>query len=107
LTSLPPNEAQERISFQLSAAGFQPTGVQQGRIEAVLVTKKQLNMVVLLILLLIWIIPGIIYAVFAGGSKSHRVVVFFASNGSGTRVSVQGDREAFQALAPALATLPW
>jgi hypothetical protein len=62
---------------------------------------------VLIILLLFWLIPGIIYAVMASGSKTHRVTIYFSPNGSGTRISVQGDREGYQALAPALIQLPW
>lgn len=107
LTSLPPNEAQERISFQLAAVGFQRSYVSQGRLEADLVIKKQPNVFILLILLLIWLIPGIIYAIVASGSKTHHVALFFSPNGSGTRISVQADNEGFQALAPALAQLPW
>jgi|SRR6202171_1464595 len=107
LTSLPPNETQERISFQLAAAGFQPTQVSQGRIDAVLVTKKKPNMLLLILLLLFWIIPGVIYYMMASGSKKHPVTLFFTRNGPGTRVSVQGDSQAFQALAPAMAQLPW
>lgn len=107
LTSLPPNVAEERLAFQLAAVGFQPTHVSQGRLDAVLVIKKQPNVIVLILLLLFWLIPGIIYAIVASGTKTHRVTLYFSPNGSGTRISVQADPVGFQALAPALTQLPW
>lgn len=107
LTPLPPSEAQERLSFQMAAVGFHPTGVSQGRIDAVLAIKKEPNVVIFLLLLLIWIIPGIVYYMLASGTKLHRASIYFAPNGSGTRVAVRGDPGALQALAPLLAQLPW
>jgi len=107
LTSVSPNEAQERIFYQLTAMGLRPQRVTRDRIDFVLVTKKQPNTIVLVVLLLFWIIPGILYWMTASGSKKHGATLYFIPNGSGTRVSMQGDQQAFQALAPALVQLPW
>ena len=108
LTSLPPEVAQERVSIQLSMLGFQPLQVGPGRIDAVAATKGQANGLLVVLLLLVWIVPGIVYWVVASRTTTHRVYLTFVPNGTGTRVGVQSSTpRGYQLIGPALTQLPW
>lgn len=94
--------------MQLAMLGFQPVQVGPGRIDAVAATKGTANGLLVVLLLLIWIVPGIVYWVVASRTTTHRVYLTFVPNGTGTRVGVQSSTpRGYQMIGPALAQLPW
>ena len=107
ITSLPPQEAQNRVYQMLAMAGISSLSTEPGRIRGKLDVKGELNMVLFVVLLLFWIIPGLIYWMSKSKAKRVPVDLLFIPNGSGTRIVVKASGPALDRIGPVLAQLPW
>lgn len=107
LTSLPPQEAQSRVHQMLAMSGVIGLQGEPGRIRGMLETKGEPNMAVFIILLFIWILPGVIYWIRKSKTQRTPIDLLFLPNGAGTRIAIQARGPAMQHLATVLAPLPW
>jgi Protein of unknown function (DUF2510) len=106
-TSLPAAEAQARLSQMLPMAGVTVTQTTPGRIDGMLTVKGEPNVVVLVVLLLVWIVPGLIYWYVKSRPVTERFSLVFVPAATGTRISVQGGPKVMQGLVPVMGQLPW
>jgi Protein of unknown function (DUF2510) len=106
-TSLPAAEAQARLGQMLAMAGVTVTQTMPGRIDGSLTVKGEPNMVVLVVLLLVWILPGLIYWYVKSRPVAQRFGLVFVPAATGTRISVQGGPKVMQGLVPVMGQLPW
>jgi hypothetical protein len=106
-TSLPAAEAQARLSQMLPMTGVTVTQTTPGRIDGSLTVKGEPNVVVLVILLLVWILPGLIYWFVKSRPVTERFSLVFVPVATGTRISVQGGPKVMQGLVPVMGQLPW
>ncbi len=106
-TSLPAAEAQGRLAQMLPMAGGTVTQTTPGRIDGSLTIKGEPNVVVLVILLLVWILPGLIYWYVKSRPVTERFSLVFVPVATGTRISVQGGPKVMQGLVPVMGQLPW
>lgn len=107
LTSLSPNEAQSRMYQMLAMNGITSLQTDPGRIHGTIDIKGEPNMVVFVVLLIIWIIPGVLYWIIKSKGQRIPINMLFLPNGTGTRIAVQANGPALERIAPALAQLPW
>ena len=105
-TSIPAAAAQARWSQMLPMMGVTVTQTTPGRIDGIVTVKREPNVVVLVILLLVWILPGIIYWLAASRPVSERFSVVFVPVATGTRISIQAGPKAMQQLVPVMGQLP-
>ena len=106
-TSLPAAEAQARLSQMLPMAGVTLTQMSPGRIDGSLTVKGEPNVVVLVVLLLVWILPGLIYWYVKSRPVTGRFSLVFVPVATGTRISIQGGPKVMQGLVPVMGQLPW
>ena len=106
-TSLPPAEAQARLSQMLPMAGVTLTQTTPGRIDGSLTVRGEPNVVVLVVLLLVWILPGLIYWYVTSRPVTERFNLMFVPVATGTRISIQGGPKVMQGLVPVMGQLPW
>lgn len=106
-TSLPPAEAQSRVTQILSMSDLTITQVNPGRIDGTVTVKSEPNVVVLIVLLIVWILPGLIYWFVKSKSVTERFSLVFVTVASGTRISIQAAPKAMERLAPVIGQLPW
>jgi hypothetical protein len=106
-TSLPAAEAQARLAQMLSMTGVTLTQTTPGRIDGSLTVKDEPNVVVLVVLLLVWILPGLIYWYVKSRPVTERFSLVFVPVATGTRISIHGGPKAMQGLAPVMGQLPW
>ena len=106
-TSLPAAEAQARLSQMLPMAGVTLTQTTPGRIDGSLTVKCEPNVVVLVVLLLVWILPGLIYWYVTSRPVTERFSLVFVPVATGTRISIQGGPKVMQGLVPVMGQLPW
>jgi hypothetical protein len=106
-TSLPAAEAQARLSQMLPTAGVTVTQTTPGRIDGSLTVKSEPNVAVLVVLLVLWIVPGLIYLFVKSRPVTERFSLVFVPAASGTRISVQGGPKVMQGLVPVMGQLPW
>ena len=106
-TSLPAAEAQARLSQMLPMAGVTVTQTTPGRIDGSLTVKGEPNWIVLVVLLLLWILPGLIYWYVKSRPVTERFSLVFVPVATGTRISIQGGQKVMQGLLPVMGQLPW
>jgi hypothetical protein len=88
-------------------SGVTVTQVTSGRIDGTLTVKGAPNIAVLVILLLVWILPGLIYWYVKARPVTESFSLVFVPVATGTRISVQAGPKAMERLAPAMGQLPW
>jgi hypothetical protein len=106
-TSLPAADAQSRLSQMLPMSGVTVTQVAPGRIDGTLTVKDEPNIALLVILLLLWIVPGLIYWYVKSRPVTDRFSLVFVRVATGTRISVQAGPKAMEQLVPVMGQLPW
>jgi hypothetical protein len=106
-TALPVREAQERLSQILAMSGGMVTQVTPGRMDGYFKVNDEPNIVLLVVLLVIWIVPGLIYWYLKSRPITMPFSLLFAPTANGTRVSVQAGPKAMDHLLPVLGQLPW
>ena len=105
-TSLPAAAAQTPLVSDAPDVGVTVTQTTPGRIDGMLTVKREPNVVVLVILLLVWILPGLIYWFVESKPVSERFSVVFVPVATGTRISIQAGPKAMQQLVPVMGQLP-
>jgi len=106
-TSLPLAEAQREVVRVLPLSGILVKNQQPGQVSAAVPFKGETNVAIVLILCLICLIPGIIYAITSSRTRMLPAVVHLAQSSPGTTViTIQAAPEPRQAVLSALATLP-
>jgi hypothetical protein len=106
-TSLPAAEAQSRLTQILSMSGLTVTQVNPSRIDGTVTVKDEPNTAVLIVLLILWILPGLIYWFVKSRSVTERFSLVFVTVASGTRISIQAGPKAMARLTPVMGQLPW
>jgi hypothetical protein len=106
-TSLAAADAQARLSQMLPMAGVTVTQTTPGRIDGMLTVKSEPNVAVLVVLLILWILPGLIYWYVKSRPVTQRFSLVFVPAATGTRISVQGGPKVMQGLVPVMGQLPW
>jgi Protein of unknown function (DUF2510) len=106
-TSVPAAEAQGRLSQMLPMMGVTVTQTTPGRIDGMLTIKDEPNWVVLVLLLLVWIIPGLIYWYLKSRPVTERFSLVFVPVATGTRISIQAGPKVMERLAPMMGQLSW
>jgi Protein of unknown function (DUF2510) len=106
-TSLPAADAQTRLSQMLPMSGVTVTQVAPGRIDGMVTVKDEPNIVVLIVLLLVWILPGLIYWYMKSKPVTERFSLVFVPVATGTRISVQAGPKTMGRLVPVMGQLPW
>jgi hypothetical protein len=108
MTRLPVAEAQREVVRVLPLAGISVKGEQPGHVQAAVPIKGETNVAVVLILCLICLLPGIIYAITSSKVKMHPAVINLApSSSESTVITIQAQPAARQSVLAALGTLPW
>jgi hypothetical protein len=107
ITSLAAAEAQARVSQMLPMTGATITQTTPGRIDGMLTVKREPNWIVVVLLLLLWIIPGLIYWYVASRPITERFSLVFVPAATGTRISVQTGPKVMEQLIPVMGQLPW
>jgi hypothetical protein len=103
----PAADAQTRLSQLLPMSGVTVTQVTPGRIDGTLTVKDEANIVVLVVLLLAWILPGLIYWHVKSRPVTERFSLVFVPVATGTRISVQAGPKTMERLVPVMGQLPW
>ncbi len=106
-TSLSPAEAQARVTQMLAMSGVTIRQSAPGRVDAAVEIKNEPNWIVVVVLLFIWIVPGVIYWYVKSRPATHGISLVFVPAETGTRIAVQADGPALERLAPVMSQLPW
>jgi len=106
-TSLRPDEVYRRVGPMLEMQGWAVRAPTRDRLELTHTTPGDPSLPVGLLLLLLWIVPGVIYFIVKSRPKVLCASLFLVSEGGGTRISVHGDHEAVQRLNAVMIMLPW
>jgi Protein of unknown function (DUF2510) len=106
-TSVPAAEAQARLSQMLPMMGVTVTQTAPGRIDGMLTVKREPNWIVVVLLLILWIIPGLIYWYVTSRPVTEHFSLVFVPVATGTRISVQAGPKVMAQLAPVMGQLPW
>lgn len=106
-TSLRPEEVSRRLGQMLEMQGWAVAAPTRDRLELTHSTPGNPNTLIGLLLLLLWLVPGIIYFIVKSRPKVVRASLMLIPDGDGTRISVQGDPEAVQRLGGVMVMLPW
>jgi hypothetical protein len=78
-----------------------------GRFDITLSVPGNPNTLVGLLLLLLWLVPGIIYFIVKRRPTLLLATITFVPTDNGTRIAMQGDADAIQRLGPIMVMLPW
>ncbi len=106
-TSLRPDEASRRLGQMLQMQGWVVAAPTPDRLQLTQSIKGVPNTLIGLLLLLLWIIPGIIYFIVKSRTTVVRASLTLIPDGNGTRISVQGSPETMQRLGGVMVMLPW
>ena len=106
-TTLPPAEAQVRLVQALSMHGARIEMSGQGQIRATVDIKGKVSIPLLGILLFFFVVPAIVYWVYAERPQPHSVTFTIAACPQGSWVTASGDRPMQATIATVLAQLPW
>jgi hypothetical protein len=106
-TSLSPDEAQRRLGQMLATQGWSVTASAPGRFDVALSVPGDPNTLIGVLLLLLWLLPGIIYFLAKRRPTRVRATITFVPAEGGTRIAIQGSTDALQRLGPTLMMLPW
>jgi hypothetical protein len=106
-TSLRPDETYRRLGPMLEMQGWAVRAPTRDRLELTHTTPGNPSLLVGLLLLLLWIVPGVIYFIVKSRPKVLCASLLLVSEGDGTRIAVHGDPEAVQRLNAVMIMLPW
>jgi hypothetical protein len=106
-TSLRPDEAQRRLGQLLSMQGWTVRAASYDRLDLTLSVPGEANMLLGLLLILLWILPGLIYFALKRRPTQLNAMLTFVPTEQGTRIAVSGGSVAIERLAPVMLMLPW
>jgi hypothetical protein len=106
-TSLVPDLAARQLANSLQLLGtIELTSVDASTVEGVVRTKGQVNWIIAVVLICIYLVPGIVYIVWAQREKRDAFRLILSPEVGGTRVTLQCAPSTHAVLARALASLP-
>lgn len=106
-TSLSPKDAQARVAQMLAMSGIVIQQSMPGRMDGTIELKREPNWIVVVVLLFLWIVPGVIYWYMTSRPVTHPLSLVFVPVETGTRIALQTSPPVLERLAPILAPLPW
>lgn len=106
-TSLSPEETQRRLGQMVQMQGWDVTVSGPNQFDVVFTVPGKANTMIGVLLLLIWILPGVIYFIVKGRPTHVRASMIFIPADGGTRIALQGSPDALQRLGPIMVMLPW
>jgi hypothetical protein len=107
MTSLSPQDTQARVTHMLAMSEIAIRNSAPGRIDAEIEFKPEPNWILVVVLLCIWIVPGVIYWYVKTRPVRNPLTLVFVQAPTGTRIAIQAPPPAMEKLAPVLAPLPW